>query len=274
VFLLSLVFVFIRSQQQKVLFERKLNVRLESKVIERTQELNSSNEYLEKANNQLEELSLTDQLTGLKNRRFLLNNLNNDLPLILRKYHDNELEKDSDCIFFMVDLDHFKQVNDIYGHTAGDAVLIQIKSILEGVFRETDYLVRWGGEEFLVIARFSNRENAPNLAEKLRCCFENHNFDIGNDNTLNKTCSIGFACFPFLLDKPNNLSWERIVDIADHCLYAAKKSSRNAWIGLNNINCSEDNLFENVSNKTKSLIDAKQLRLCTSIKNTDDINWS
>ena len=278
-FIISLILVFIRSQRQKVLFERELNAKLESKVIERTKELQSSNENLEEANTQLEELSLTDQLTGLRNRRFLVNNLQNDIALILRKHKKAKLTssteslKESDLIFFLIDLDHFKLVNDLHGHTAGDSVLIQIKSILERVFRETDHLVRWGGEEFLVIARFTDRVRAPELAERLRKAVEEHSFDIDHGNFLTKTCSIGYANYPFLIDKPDCLDWERVVDIADHCLYAAKKSSRNAWVGLENINCTEENLFSNITEKTQNIIDLDQLEVTSSIDDKSLLKW-
>ncbi|PKG85110.1 GGDEF domain-containing protein [Colwellia sp. 75C3] len=271
-FLLSLVLAFINSQRKKVIFERHLNTQLENKVAERTAELQSTN-------TQLEELSLTDQLTGLRNRRYLQNNLQSDLDLILRMNSPskfNHLDKrtnESDLIFFLIDLDHFKQVNDIHGHSAGDAVLIQIQSILEQVFRKSDHLVRWGGEEFLVVARFSNRDYAPKLAEKLRRTVEAHDFDIGQGEILKKTCSIGFACFPFVLDKPECLAWEQVIDIADHCMYAAKKSKRNSWVGLNNIDCSEDNLFSNITGKTQDLIELKKLAVESSITDKSRLKW-
>lgn len=271
-FLLSLVFIFIRSQQQKVFFERYLNAQLETKVIERTLALQT-------ANDQLEELSLTDQLTGLKNRRFLVNNLQSDVALILRKHTENKLNNlpvalnEADLIFYLIDLDHFKQVNDMHGHGAGDLVLIQIKSILESVFRETDYLVRWGGEEFLIIARFTDRSSASELAERLRVAVEQHSFDIGQGNFITKTCSIGYASYPFLIDQPECLDWDRVVDIADHCLYAAKKSNRNAWVGLENINCLEKNIFVNITEKTQQLVDVKQLEVMSSIAEKSRLKW-
>jgi len=267
------VWLFIRIQRNKVLFERNLNKQLENKVIERTIDLQKSNE-------KLEEISITDQLTGLKNRRFLDNNLKNDVDLVLRKYYDCNLDKtlnminESDLIFFLIDLDHFKEVNDIHGHTAGDAVLVQIKYILEQVFRETDYLVRWGGEEFLVIARFTERSNAPELAERLRKTVENYEFSIGENNILKKTCSIGFACYPFSTQDTEALTWNQVVDVADHCMYAAKKSSRNAWVGLyNNTNVRGNDLFKAVIEKTETLLQTDELEILTSITEVDQVNW-
>lgn len=279
IFSLLLTFTFIRSQRKKVIYEKRLNAQLESKVVGRTIELRLSNDNLEIANTQLEELSITDQLTGLRNRRFLQNNLKDDVAIILKmhaKANSNQIEKklsESDLIFFLIDLDHFKHVNDIHGHTAGDEVLIQIKSILEKVFRKSDYLVRWGGEEFLVITRFSNRENAPELAERLRQSVETHDFDIGQGKTLKKTCSIGFACFPFLVNKPDCLVWEQVMGIADHCMYVAKKSSRNAWVGLNNIDCNEKNILLNITENTKELIDLKHLEVESSITDESLLQW-
>lgn len=274
-----LVSVFIRSQRKQLLFEQRLNTQLENKVMQRTIELQSANEYLEQANSRLEELSSTDQLTGLRNRRFLLNNLPSDIEQVLRNYHnalcdakDVKLIK-SDIIFFLIDLDHFKKINDIYGHSAGDAVLIQIKAILESVFRETDYLVRWGGEEFLVAARFTDRGKAPELAERLRSAVEEHAFDLKQEHSIKKTCSIGYACFPFSTDDPSFLSWERVIDIADHCLYAAKRSGRNAWVGLENLTLTDEHAFVKASEETQAAIDLEQLKVMSSIADKSLIQW-
>jgi diguanylate cyclase (GGDEF)-like protein len=279
--LLSLVLRFIHYQRKKVIFERNLNAQLENKVVERTSQLQYKTEELQKSNTMLEKMSLTDQLTGLKNRRFLLNNIESDISLVLRKYkssHDSmntQKPEEADLIFFLIDLDHFKMVNDVYGHTAGDAVLIQIKVILKQVFREADYLVRWGGEEFLVIARFTERNNAPELAERLRQAVESHDFDIGDEKILKKTCSIGFACYPFSTGDNEALSWEQVVDVADHCMYAAKKSSRNAWVGLYNENTEigDSDLFTMVIEQTQSLIQTDELKILSSIIDVDQVNW-
>lgn len=267
---LIILWAITRAQRNKVIFVKMVNEQLESKVLERTKDL-------QRANEKLEEISFTDQLTGLKNRHFLFSHLDTDINLLLRNYHTENTGNTSmgpDLIFFVIDLDHFKQVNDIYGHAAGDAVLIQIKLIFEQVFRASDYFVRLGGEEFLVVARYSVRENAPILAERLRQSVAAYEFDIGNGNTIRKTCSIGFACFPFAIDKPDKVSWEYVIDIADHCLYTAKNSARNAWVGIENIDCSDDNLTSNITNKTKQLITAKHLQVMTSLPETDDIKWN
>lgn len=271
--LIVIIGLFVRAQHKKVTFIKKVNEQLELKVAERTL-------GLQQANAELAKISVTDELTGLNNRRFLLNNLKADIELVQRKYRDSHLTKaqtnktKADLIFFIIDLDHFKRVNDIYGHTAGDAVLTQIKGILKQVFRETDYFVRWGGEEFLVVARFSDRHNAPLLAERLRTSVEQHRFFIDDGQSIHKTCSIGYASYPFLPHKPDALSWERVIDIADHCLYAAKKSNRNAWIGLSNINCEADNLFIKMTEQTAELINLKQLKVESSIANPNEIKWS
>jgi diguanylate cyclase (GGDEF)-like protein len=230
-------------------------------------------------NKKFKELSLTDQLTGLRNRRFLQNNLKNDIDTVLRINFKTQVnithdkQRESDLIFFMLDFDNFKHINDIHGHTAGDAVLIQIKSVLEKVFRKTDYLVRWGGEEFLVVSRFLNREHAPELAERLRQSIETYDFDIGQEKVIRKTCSIGYACYPFLVNKPEYLTWEQVVDIADHCMYVAKKSTRNAWLGLNNVNYNEESIASNITERTKEFIDLKQLEVETSIADKSLLRW-
>lgn len=270
--LIFIMWLFVHAQRKKIIFIKKINEQLEIKVAKRTL-------GLQKANEKLASISNTDELTGLNNRRFIAHNLKSDIDLVLQRHRSLNLsstieeQDESDLIFFLLDLDYFKHVNDIYGHTAGDAVLMQIKPILKRVFKNTDYLVRWGGEEFLVVARFTNRSNAPVLAEKLRESVEKHNFVIGEGRILSKTCSIGYASFPFSLNNPEALKWEQVLDIADHCLYAAKKSTRNTWIGLSDINCEYENLFKSVTEKTEELIQLKQLKVeCFSHK-PNEINW-
>lgn len=226
---------------------------LEEKVRQRTEQLAEKNRELERANQSLQEASLTDPLTGLRNRRFLMQQLDADVTIVLRRNEERQkagltdITNDADMAFFLVDIDHFKHVNDNYGHAAGDMVLVQMRERLQEVFRESDYLVRWGGEEFLVVARATDRTKANNLAERMRLAIANRPFLIENDQPLAKTCSIGFACLPFLPVQPALLTWPQVVEIADQALYMAKNGGRNAWVGLYcNPHADQHDLFNRV----------------------------
>ncbi|WP_338844422.1 diguanylate cyclase [Massilia sp. W12] len=216
---------------------KRFQQELEEKVALRTAELAQKNLELERTNRALQEASLTDPLTGLRNRRFLLQQMDADAAIILRRHEECiKLQQtppaDADLVFFMVDLDHFKQVNDVYGHAAGDSVLVQMRERLQQVFRESDYLVRWGGEEFLVVARATRRSDAAQLAERMCETIANQDFHLQDGLRIRKTCSVGFACLPFLLRHPQHFTWAQVADLADQALYMAKRRGRNTWVGL------------------------------------------
>jgi diguanylate cyclase (GGDEF)-like protein len=200
-------------------------------------QLQETQKQLEHALLDLEETSLTDPLTGLKNRRFLMQHIDADVAQSVRHYQDasgalDVASKDADLLIFLVDLDHFKQINDKYGHAAGDAVLVQIRERLQQVFRDSDYLVRWGGEEFLIVARGTSRDIAAELAERVRLVVAEHEFHIEGELRIRQTCSVGFACFPFVTAHPRAISWQDVIDIADIALYSVKHSGRNGWVGI------------------------------------------
>ncbi|HEV8581567.1 MAG TPA: two-component regulator propeller domain-containing protein [Thermoanaerobaculia bacterium] len=215
---------------------RRLQARgreLERLVQERTTALEERGRELEAAYLRIEEASLTDPLTQLHNRRYLEQAIGGDLALCLRRHEDGGTAAgQADLVFLLLDLDHFKSVNDTYGHAAGDAVLIQTAGILRATFRASDHVVRWGGEEFLVVARFVDRGDAPELAEKVRAGIAAHDFRLADGSVLRRTCSIGFAAYPFAAAQPRAIGWEMVVDAADHGLYAAKRSGRNGWVGV------------------------------------------
>ena len=212
----------------------KNQARLELLVDERTLELASKNAALSEAYVALENLSVTDPLTGLHNRRFLDQKLPDDVALALRRHESAgpAAPLDAALIFFLIDLDYFKTVNDRYGHAAGDQVLLQIRQRLELVFRETDYLVRWGGEEFLVVAREANPANASEIADRVRAVVAESEFLLDEGLSIRQSCSIGFACFPFSESQPRLLTWQQVVKLADLAMYAAKRSGRSAWVGM------------------------------------------
>jgi diguanylate cyclase (GGDEF)-like protein len=198
---------------------------LEQLVAQRTGELAQKNRQLETAYQQIEEASLTDPLTRLRNRRYLEQTIGSDLEVAARG-------TDRDLIILMADLDHFKSVNDQYGHAAGDAVLAGLAQLLQQTFRTSDSIIRWGGEEFLIVVRFVDRAYAAELAEKLRSAVAAHPFVIGEGTILRRTCSIGFAAWPFSRTHPHAVGFEHVVALADAALYAAKHGGRDAWVGV------------------------------------------
>ena len=238
------------------------------------EQLLEKNLELERAYKALEEVSLTDQLTGLRNRRFFLQNVDADVAMSLRGYEagnhreltECDLQTPNDLVFFMVDLDHFKEVNDRYGHAAGDSILVQMQERLREVFRESDYVIRWGGEEFLVLARATHRDEAAGVAERMRRAVAERDFTLPDGGRLAKTCSIGFACFPFLPAQPRLLSWPQVVELADQGLYIAKRSGRNGWAALYSTETTRaDGVFPRLMQQLGDAVAEGEVRLVTNL---------
>jgi diguanylate cyclase (GGDEF)-like protein len=183
---------------------------------------------------ELRELSLTDTLTGLRNRRYLELRLDDDLRLCLRRFEAADGDgpgPDADLLLMLLDLDHFKRINDQHGHAAGDAVLVQLAGRLRQVFRETDSLVRWGGEEVLALARETERRDAAELAARVCAAVRDQPFEIAPGETVNVTVSIGFCAFPLDPRHPRLWDWRACLALADSALYAAKAQGRDGYLG-------------------------------------------
>lgn len=210
---------------------RQRNRLLVQLVDERTQ-------ALAKANEALAELAVTDALTGLKNRRYLADHIGHDIARVKRHYRQLALDDNRgasaeiNLLLLMMDIDHFKEVNDQYGHVAGDRVLAQVSTILQTAMRETDTAVRWGGEEFLIIARSASDSFGAVMAERIRSMVEQHVFDLGDGQSIRRTCSVGFALYPLFPTSPERYGWEDVVNVADQCMYEAKRAGRNRWTGV------------------------------------------
>ena len=222
-------------QQRRLRREWEYSRRLEREVRDRTKELARRNEELNVVNAKLHEASTTDPLTGLHNRRFLFEEIGKDVDLVLRHYRDGTETLapggNNDLSFLVVDLDNFKPINDSCGHEAGDELLLQVCDVLIDACRSSDDLIRWGGDEFLIVARDTNREYVAALAERIRADLSQRMFALGNGQAARLTTSIGFASFPFLKDRPELLSWEEVLGVADAAMYEAKQR-RNAWTGI------------------------------------------
>jgi diguanylate cyclase (GGDEF)-like protein len=224
----GIVLISFRWQQHRF---RKQAHQLENLVSARTLELAM-------ANADLERLSVTDPLTGMKNRRFVEFSIVEDLARVRRSYEFiqgewRSITEESSCInFLLIDIDHFKGVNDQYGHPAGDQVLRQMGSLFSSMVRESDTIVRWGGEEFLIIARNPKGNDLSIMAERILKKVESTPFAVNDQMAISLTCSIGFSSWPFFKTDPDAIGWEDVIGIADHGLYMSKKCGRNTWFGI------------------------------------------
>ncbi|WP_406672351.1 diguanylate cyclase [Natronospira sp.] len=203
---------------------RQRRMVLERMVRKRTRQLNE-------LNTQLQEASVTDPLTGLRNRRYLNQQLPHDIAQVERAYTRSSDFANRDITFLMVDLDHFKRINDQHGHRAGDRILEGFAEILASQVRESDYVIRWGGEEFLVVARHSEREQAAACADRIIRAVRKHRFEL-DEGELQCSCSIGVACYPALPEAPDALAWEEVLEIADAANYIAKEEGRDRWVQI------------------------------------------
>lgn len=202
-------------------------LRLEMAVAERNQEL-------AKANKELEEASLTDPLTGIRNRRFFDLIITADVNQAVRSYSPpHSGGRNHDVIFYLIDVDHFKLVNDEFGHATGDKVLIEISRRICSVMRQTDVLIRWGGEEFLLISRAAERSEAMQLAARVLSAVGADPYEVqGAKGNIPCTCSVGWAPFPWFTDKPDLIDYEAILKMTDRALYRAKNEGRNRSFGV------------------------------------------
>ncbi len=169
---------------------------------------------LMRANAELQSMALTDPLTGLRNRRFLSEHLQDLLP-VARRY------KEPLCCT-MVDIDHFKQVNDTYGHPVGDEVLLTLAKLMKSSLREADIVGRYGGEEFIIVSPRTDLKAGHLVTERLRKTVENTTFSTAKGD-LSITISVGFAVY----DPANPESAYDLIERADTALYAAKNAGRN-----------------------------------------------
>ncbi|MCP3874664.1 MAG: bacteriohemerythrin [Desulfobacteraceae bacterium] len=185
---------------------KQLNESLEEKIELRTRELSEANRHLE-------ELSLTDVLTGLPNRRHAIR--------CLSKLWEEALQNDSPLVCMMIDADHFKEVNDTYGHDAGDAVLIELAKTLQHALRSDDTVCRLGGDEFFIICPNTDKEGGMHIAELTRKAVSELRVPTGGE-PWHGSISIGVAS-----RSPDMKKIEELMKDADTGVYAAKEAGKN-----------------------------------------------
>lgn len=182
-------------------------VKVHLKIKKLQDELKHSNELLM-------ELSNTDHLTGLFNRRFMMESLDKEVQRSIRKGGELSL--------ILIDIDHFKQVNDGFGHLQGDAVLKKVAMQLQKELRRYDYAARYGGEEFVAILPDSSLKESVFVADRIRLAVQDTRFD-GPVANLNLTVSLGVACF----SQEYCSTVDGFIKLADDALYRAKTNGRN-----------------------------------------------
>lgn len=192
---------------------------------------------LEKANKELAESAFTDPLTSLHNRRYFKTFIE---PELLSWKADQRTQYDAkqrrsdgdERVLYIFDLDHFKQINDSYGHDAGDVVLVEVGRRLQLAIRADDALMRWGGEEFLVVSRHGARETAQFLATRILESLANEPITVPSGHKLRVTASIGWAPFPWKRAEPQSVGLEDVLFMADTSVYLSKRGGRNRATGI------------------------------------------
>lgn len=170
-----------------------------------------------KIETELKKLATYDSLTELYNRKTLELRLQDEIDRAARYEHDLSI--------FMLDIDHFKSINDNYGHHVGDKTLQEFSRLLKKTIRKTDYAGRYGGEEIVVVLPETTTSHAFELAERLRKTINDYKFQVNEDNNLRITVSIGVATFPEHAQSSFDL-----MKVADAAMYIAKDSGRNKVI--------------------------------------------
>lgn len=187
----------------------KLNLSLEKKVQKRTAELYEANLHLKK-------LSLTDSLTKVPNRRYAMQTL--------ELVWSEDKKQNRPTALMMIDADHFKEVNDIYGHDAGDVVLKVLSETLQDSIRTDDTVCRLGGDEFLIICPNTNMEGALILANNIHQTISKMKVDVGNGGYWQGSISIGVS----VRDTDSDVKdYEKLIKIADKGVYKAKSDGKN-----------------------------------------------
>jgi len=191
---------------------------MDAEISKRTAKLEKALVDLNSLKEHFENISMVDQLTGLYNRHYFYDQA--EIAIANTKRYGQAL-----CLL-MLDLDHFKQVNDLYGHGFGDEVLVKVSHVMKQQIRETDVLVRYGGEEFVVIFTNTSCDNGQVFAERIRAQVEQMKWE---EQGFKQTVSMGLYCLSECSENGNevDINIDNIVNMADIALYQAKAQGRN-----------------------------------------------
>lgn len=176
-------------------------------------------------------MSIQDGLTGLHNRRYFEHNIEREMSQARRAQREGSPRTIAICL---LDIDHFKRINDTHGHDVGDAVLVELARRLRAATRSSDILVRWGGEEFLLLTWVKRPDEVHTVLERGRRVVAERPFLVGG-LSLDVTCTIGAMVHPQLDDDAADVEWQRLVQLADAALYMGKHEGRNGWVSIDGV---------------------------------------
>ncbi|MDX1678598.1 diguanylate cyclase [Arsukibacterium sp.] len=200
---------------------------LERLVRQRTQELENSNVRLNELNEQLSQLTHKDNLTGLRNRRFMFEQLPKDIEHFQR--NRESMQDQGKCLALVhVDLDNFKQINDQYGNSAGDSLIQQVSGLLIRETRGSDYVVRFSGAAFVLVLRDIQTDLVRQFNYRLNEQVAKAAFNLPDGQIARLTCSIGYAHYPLPLLGGQLINWEVSLQLAELALYHVKHHGKNA----------------------------------------------
>ncbi len=210
--------------------------------------LRVNNGLLAQKNRELSVRSSRDPLTALYNRRYFQEFMR-DAPEAPERRRPGERDTPIHALL-LIDIDLFKQTNDRYGHAAGDAVLVVVARRLRDTLRETDMIVRWGGEEFLVFVPTTSADKLDEIAARVMTAIGGEPIDY-HGNSIRVTASIGYAPIP-LPPEDIHLPWERAVSLVDMALYMAKLHGRNCAYGIRRLRRSDDEAMSRIEHNLES----------------------
>jgi diguanylate cyclase (GGDEF)-like protein len=188
-------------------------------------------------------------------------------------YFDRQIQQGvhlgEEMVFALVDIDHFKSVNDTHGHKAGDLILQQFAQVLGGLVRTGDYVVRWGGEEFLLVFRPMPTRDLTAIGDRLRNLLCTNAFDTGTGARVRLTASAGMSEYPFFPGHPIQPSWETMIELADQALYYVKGHGRNGWAAFRPTESSNiATLAQELAQDAETLLESGRVQLVSSIVGT------
>ncbi|WDP91462.1 MAG: GGDEF domain-containing protein [Desulfobacter sp.] len=212
---IGMVFSTLFSRNKRMLYKLFINeFNLKTRLEQSEKEILFINRKLAEQNKTLKDHAAKDQLTGIRNRRSFYE--------FAEEQWSKAVRKKEDCSVILMDIDHFKQINDTYGHTMGDKVLKGLVRVIKQLIRRYDKFGRWGGEEFILYLPETDIEQTEKIAERFRTAVEGHRFTTGTGE-IRVTISLGASSKTI----SDTLDLDTMFDHADKALYAAKASGRN-----------------------------------------------